>query len=102
MGFGVLFVCLVFCVHVFCCFLLVWGFLVFSKVPSLLLLIFFSALVRLELRTPVLPKCKSSLVAFSELHHGIFFPAKCVFNIKFFQNGKLSWKVIRMFLVIIS
>lgn len=77
-------------------------FSVFSKVPSLLLLIFFSALVRLELRKPVLPECKSSLVVFSELHHGIFFPAKCIFNIKFFQNGKLSRKVIRMFLVIIS
>lgn len=47
-------VCLVFCVHVFCL-LLVLVFC-FSQVPSPLLLTFFSALVRLELRKPVLPK----------------------------------------------
>lgn len=34
-----------------------------------------------------LPECRNSLVAFWELYHGVFFPAKCVFNIKYIQNG---------------
>lgn len=90
-----------FCVY-FCVCVLVVFLVFFKQVPNPLLLIFFSVLMRLELRKPALRKCKSSPVAFSELHHDIFFPAKCVFNIKYIQNGKLPWKVFRMFLVIIS
>lgn len=74
MGFGILWVWLMFFVCM--CFIVSswFGFFCFSQVPSPLLLSFFSALVRLELREPVLPKCKSCLVAFAELHQGIFFP----------------------------
>jgi len=92
-----------FCVYVFC---VLFGFGLFPppQVPNPVLLIFFSVLMRLrlELRKPALHKCISSPVALSELNHGTFFPAKHVFNIKCIQNGKLPWKVFRMFLVIIS